>query len=138
MADSYSVKFVEEVKDFSRDSRYLHTKSLERCKWRLNHSSSRFCSSNCIQIAFIFDSKLITAASCNREENKSISVEVRKQQKTNGRSKCVFWCCADIIHFCCREQISAKGCLGSLLAKEYLGSFCCHNSADGFISYRVH
>jgi hypothetical protein len=30
LADNYSVKFMEEVKDFSRDSRYLHTKSLER------------------------------------------------------------------------------------------------------------
>jgi hypothetical protein len=84
LANSYSVKFAEEVQDFSRANRYLHTKSLERCKQRLNHSSSRFCSSNRIKVTFIFDSKLITTTSCNREGNKSINVKAKKQQITNG------------------------------------------------------
>ena len=81
LANSYSVKLAEEVQDFSRDSRYLHTKSLERCKQKLNHNSSRFCSSSRIKVTFIFDNKLINTTSCNRKGNKSINVKEKKNSK---------------------------------------------------------
>ena len=40
LANGYSIKFTEEVQNFTKDSRYLHTKSLKRCKQRLTHNNS--------------------------------------------------------------------------------------------------
>ena len=122
LANIYSVKFVEEVQDFSRDSRYLHTKSFERCKQRLKHISSGFCSPSRIKVTFIFDSKLITATSCNRVGNKSINVKAKKQQKTSGRLKRIPWCCANTTHFCYHvlPRLASKKCGGLLFP---LGTF---------------
>ena len=79
LANGYSI-------NFTKDSRYLHTKSLKRCKQRLTHNSSWFCSSSHIIITFIFNSELITAASSNRKGNNSINVKAEKQRKANGES----------------------------------------------------
>ena len=103
LANSYSVKFAEELQDFSRDSRYPHTKSVERCKQRLKHISSGFCSPSRIKVTFIFDSKLITTTNYNREGNKSINVNEKKQRKTSGKSKRIPWCYANTTHLCYHE-----------------------------------
>ncbi len=86
LANGYSIKFTEEVQNFTKDSRYLHTKSLKRCKQRLTHNSSWFSSSSRIIITFIFNSELITAASSNRKGNNSINVKAEKQRKASGES----------------------------------------------------